>query len=106
VLLEDEHGDFDFRLELGRGLDFYWARPIALGERLELSHVDSAVTFVSETTVFEEPFVATLAPTTFHGDGRPIRTVTLELSATPPAYVCVVHAAGRAPVELRFPSSD
>ena len=47
-----------------------------------------------------------VGPLTFEGNGKPIASVTVELTASPPGYACVIFPVGRAPVELRWPSSD
>lgn len=104
VIEEDEHGDFDFRFELGRGLGIYWALPAGLGERLRLLHVDGAAYTVDEPELFADPFVADFARMTFESDGKPIKSVSIELHANPPSYSCVLVLINRAPVELRWPA--
>jgi hypothetical protein len=106
VIEEDEAGDFDFRFELGMGLGIFWALPAALGDRLRLLHVDGAAYTVDEPELSADPFVATFGPLTFQGNGAPIVSVTIELTENPPGYACVVFPTGRAPVELRWPSTD
>ena len=100
VIDEDEAGDFDFRFELGMGLGIFWALPAGLGDRLRLLHVDGAAYTVDEPELYADPFVANFGPITFEENGM---SVTVELTESPPSYVCVVFAKGRAPVELRWP---
>lgn len=103
VIEEDEHGDFDFRFELGRGLGIYWALPAALGDRLRLFHVDGAAYTVDEPELFADPFVAEVPRMTFESEGKPIKSVSIELHEKPASYSCVLVLEGRAPVELRWP---
>jgi hypothetical protein len=55
---------------------------------------------VDEPELFADPFVANFGPMTFEQNGL---SVTVECTENPASYVCVVFAAGRAPVELRWP---
>ncbi|PZR07704.1 MAG: hypothetical protein DI536_26720 [Archangium gephyra] len=90
-----ELGDdtFDFRLEFGRGLDISWAIPAEDDGRLRLLHVDSAVAFIDEPTLFEEPWRVDVPPLRWTGNGAPILSVAFE--ATRETYVCEVTVAGR-----------
>jgi hypothetical protein len=49
-----------WRLELGRGLDIYWALPTETYDRLRLVHVDSAVSFIEEPSLVADPWLATV----------------------------------------------
>lgn len=107
VIEEDEHGDFDFRLQLGTGASVYWALPAGLGERLRLFHVSGTYAYeLDEPELEADPFIWDLPRVTFEGDGKPIKSVSIELTANPPSYSCVLVLNGRAPVELRWPSES
>ncbi len=92
----DETGELDFRLELGRELFIYWALPAAKDDRLRLVLVDCAVAEV-DTGLVEDPFVGALPSTTFAGQV----TATIELDGDG-GYRCQIVSRGRAPVELRW----
>ncbi|MBL8917044.1 MAG: hypothetical protein JNM17_40440 [Archangium sp.] len=105
---EDEHGDFDFRLELGEGNNVYWAIPAGgFGGHLRLFHVSATWAYeLEEPSLEQDPFVGELARVTFEGDGKPIKSVSIELHANPQSYSCVLVLANRAPVELRYPAES
>lgn len=82
----------------------YWAIPAGLGGRLRLFLVSATVAYEVDPPELEaDPFVADLGPLTFDGPQGPIHSVTVELTAQPPSYLCVLLLEGRAPVELRWP---
>lgn len=105
---EDEHGDFDFRLELGEGPNVYWAIPAGgFGGRLRLFHVSATWAYeLEEPELCDDAFVAEIPRMTMEGDGKPIKSVSIELHETPPSYSCVLLLTDRAPVELRWPQES
>lgn len=96
---EPSTGNFDFRLELGQGLNIYWALPAAPNDRLRLIHVDSAVMFVEEPSLVDDPFVGELQ-LRFEGalatlkDESELLSVELTISTHPPAYTCGISTQG------------
>lgn len=91
--IELEEDTFDFRLEFGRGLDIFWAIPSQEDGRLRLIHVDSAVSFIDEPTLYEDPWRIDVPPLRWAGNGAPILSVAFE--ATVNSYSCEVTIAGR-----------
>jgi hypothetical protein len=57
-----------WRLELGLGLDIFWALPTDWYDRLRLVHVDSAVSFVDEPSQIEDPYLITLRALRWSGE--------------------------------------
>lgn len=99
VEYDPETGGFDFRLELGQGMDIYWALPAGPNDRLRLVHVDSAVQFVEEPSLVDDPFVGDLQ-LRFEGslatleDESELLSVEVNLTAEPPTYVCGIATRG------------
>lgn len=89
--LELELGDgaFSFRLALGRGLDILLVVPVRENDRLRVLHVDSAVRFVDEVAVWEDPWCVDLS-LTFTGNDAPFHSVTFTSTKSPPSYDCEV----------------
>lgn len=89
-VVELDGDDISFRLELGRGLDIFWALPAAPNDRLRLLHVDSAVSYIDEVTLHEDPWRVDVPQLHFVGNRAPIVSVTFDALASPPGYSCEI----------------
>lgn len=92
-----EQGKLDFRLELGRGIEIFWALPAARGDRLRLVLVDAAAYHVDEPALVADPFVFDCPRTEWRGelgqlgDGIELVRVAFEARTAPAAYACEVE---------------
>lgn len=102
---ENEDGEFDFRFELGDGYRTMWALPTSGGGHLRLFHMGGMAYDIDEPELEDSFFFYDFGPMTFEGPVGPIRSVTIEMTKTPPTYLCVLLLEGRAPVELRWPAT-
>lgn len=91
---------YDFRFELGQGLDIYWALPIERNGRLRLAHVDGAAYTLEEPVLIADPWICDLPRLEWRGElktfdgGIQLVAVAVEAKSKPAWYRCELVVRG------------